>query len=410
VVISAREDRIFAWNIIKLGYMNKLVSELGLTIVIPCLNEAETLEKVIEKAKFSILKSGMFGEVIVADNGSTDGSQQIAATSGAKVLDVPVRGYGAALQAGIAAATGKYVIIGDADDSYAFDELGLFIEKLEMGYDLVMGDRFAGGIEKGAMPWLHKYIGNPILSYLGRTFFKVPINDFHCGLRGFKRESMQFLNLSSTGMEFASEMVVKAALNNLKITQVPTTLKLDGRLRGPHLRTWRDGWRHLIFLLAASPRWLFLYPGISLLAFGILGMILTSRGVFTFQGLHFDLNTYFISVGTFLVGTQTVLLSMLARIFSTNYGILPKSKSISWFDKKFTLERGILLGGILIFTALIGFGILFINWTGSGFRNLNSGSSLRITGLFILTLSSGIQILFASFFASILQASRGNHI
>jgi glycosyltransferase involved in cell wall biosynthesis len=378
--------------------------ETIVSIVIPCLNEAETLSKVITKSLCSIRESGLLGEVIVADNGSTDGSKQIALDAGATVVEVPTRGYGAALQAGIIAANGSFVIMGDADDSYALDELTLFLDKLQQGYDLVMGDRFAGGIEKGAMPWLHKYLGNPVLSWLGRLFFKVPINDFHCGLRAFNRKSILELKLRSNGMEFASEMVVKASLNKLRITEVPTTLKPDGRSRAPHLRTWRDGWRHLIFLLAASPRWLFLYPGLLFLTVGTLGVLATARGTLSVGTIYLDLNTFLLSIGFLLVGFQITLMGILARVFSTHHGMLPSSGSLSRFDKHFTLERGIVCALALILLSLLGLIYLFSEWTGSGFATLDVGNSLRISSIFILLFVSGIQLLFASFFASMIQA------
>jgi glycosyltransferase involved in cell wall biosynthesis len=379
------------------------VKKIDLSVVLPCLNEAETLQIVVEKSLKALKLNGLRGEIIVADNGSTDGSQAIAKKAGAVVIDVPVRGYGAALKAGINAAQGRYVVMGDADDSYALDALAPFISKLDDGFELVMGNRFAGGIEKGAMPWLHKYVGNPVLSFIGRLFFKIQIKDFHCGLRAFKRDSVLKLNLNCTGMEFASEMVVKAALHNLKIAEVPTTLKKDGRSRAPHLRTWRDGWRHLIFLLMASPRWLFLYPGLLLTLVGFVGMVSTARGAVHLGGFAFNMNTYFLSLGFLLVGIQTILLAILARIFSARHGILPKSKNMSYFEKYFTLERGIIIGLGLVFSALIGLGFLLFDWTGSAFRGLSIYSTFRISGLFVLGLTSGIQILFASFFASMIQ-------
>ena len=376
---------------------------MDLSIVIPCLNESETLATVIRNSLVSINNSGLSGEVIVADNGSIDGSQSIAIENGAKLVQVPTRGYGAALRAGIQAASGSMVIMGDADDSYALEDLGLFLEKLKQGNDLVMGDRFAGGIEPGAMPWLHKYLGNPILSWVGRLFFKIPIRDFHCGLRGFNRDAILRLNLTSTGMEFASEMVVKASLNNLRIAEVPTILRPDGRSRAPHLRTWRDGWRHLIFLLVASPRWLFLYPGALLFLIGTVGMLSTSRGAVSVAGLHFNLNTYFLSLGILLVGIQTLLMAILARVFSTHHGMLPKSRNISRFQRYFTLERGIVAGLMLITFAMLGTTFLIFRWNGSKFIGLNLYTSFRISGLLILCLTSGIQILFSSFFASMIQ-------
>jgi glycosyltransferase involved in cell wall biosynthesis len=378
---------------------------MGLTILLPCLNEAETIESVIENARASLKKSGLPGEILVADNGSTDGSKQLAVLLGARVVDVPVKGYGSALSHGINASFYDFVIMGDADDSYALDDLELFLEKLEAGFDLVVGNRFQGGIQEGAMPWLHRYLGNPILSWLGRLLFKIPIGDFHCGLRGFRRISIQQLNLKSTGMEFASEMIVKAKLNNLKIDQVPTILKPDGRSRSPHLRTWRDGWRHLVFLLASSPRFLFLYPGIFLFSLGFVGSLLTFSGPIDLFNYFLDSNSYLFSIGLILIGLQTILMSILTRIFSSNYGMLPKTRSVSTFEKYFTLERGIVLGIFLLILSLIGFFVLISDWTGDGFEHFTSSESLRVSGAIILALLSGIQILFASFFAAILQTS-----
>jgi hypothetical protein len=304
---------------------------------------------------------------------------------------------------GIAEARGEFVIMGDADDSYALDDLGVFLKSLKAGNDLVIGNRFQGGIAKGAMPWLHKFIGNPILSWFGRLFFKIPIGDFHCGLRGFKTDSIRNLGLSSHGMEFASEMIVKTSLAGLKIAEVPTTLKPDGRSRAPHLRTWRDGWRHMIFLLAASPRWLFLYPGLALSGLGFFGMLVTSGGEINLGRFQLYLNTYFMALGLTLAGIQITLMAILVRIFSTDYGILPNSKKVSLFQKYFTLERGIIIGLNLIATAVIGFILLLLNWTGSGFEDLSASTSLQLTGLLVLSLVSGVQILFASFFAVIIQ-------
>jgi glycosyltransferase involved in cell wall biosynthesis len=375
----------------------------SLTILIPCLNESETLLTCIRKSQSSLQSLGLVGEVLVADNGSVDGSQDIGRVAGARVIDVPIRGYGAALIAGIRDATSTYIVMGDADDSYALDELTLFISKLDEGFDLVMGNRFQGGVAPGAMPWLHKYLGNPVLSWLGRLFFKVPIGDFHCGLRAFRTDSIRNLNLKATGMEFASEMVVKASLNGLRIAEVPTTLKPDGRSRAPHLRTWRDGWRHLVFLLAASPRWLFLYPGILLSTLGLLGTLITSTGPFNLGQIQLDLNTFLFSIGLVLVGTQTVFFGILARIFSANFGTLPTSRSVANFANVFSLERGIILGILLLLVSLLGaFGLLG-HWEGNSLAGLDRDSALRISGLVVLSSGIGIQTLFASFFASMLQ-------
>lgn len=325
---------------------------------------------------------------------------------GATLIEVKEKGYGSALIAGIAASNSEFIIMGDADDSYALDDLDEFIVGLLDGNDLVMGNRFQGGIAEEAMPWLHKYVGNPVLSWLGRLFFKVPIGDFHCGLRGFKTKSILNLNLKSAGMEFASEMIVKASLFGLKIVEVPTTLKQDGRSRAPHLRTWRDGWRHLVFLLAASPRWLFLYPGILLSVAGVLGAGLTSRGAFNFWSFQLDLNAFILFIGLAIVGTQIVYLGILARIFSTSFEILPESRSTTKFADNFSLERGIVLGLCLVFFSAIGALVLLGHWNGSSLMGLRRDSALRISGLIVLTSSVGVQTLFASFFASILQTKK----
>lgn len=374
-----------------------------LTILIPCLNEIETLGKVIEKSLQTLSIQKINGEILVADNGSVDGSQEFALSLGVRVIDVQMRGYGSALIAGINSCQSEFVIMADADDSYALDDLGEFISSLRNGSDLVIGNRFQGGIAPGAMPWLHRYIGNPILSWIGRLFFNVPVGDFHCGLRAFKTDSILSLNLKSPGMEFASEMVVKASLNGLKITEVPTTLKPDGRSRPPHLRTWRDGWRHLVFLLAASPRWLFLYPGMTLAGLGIFGVILTFRGPANVGLLQLDLNSFLLFVGLILIGTQTVFFGILARIFSTNIGTLPVSKSVIRFSENFSLERGIFLGLILLFSSLVSAFILLGHWNGNTIVGFDRDSALRFSGIIVLTSGVGIQTLFASFFASMLQ-------
>lgn len=374
-----------------------------LTVLLPCLNEAETIVVCIEKAKQSLLDLKLSGEILVADNGSTDGSQALALLHGARVINVAQRGYGAALRAGILSAKSDYIVMGDADNSYALDDLGSFLRALDTGSELVIGNRFLGGISPGAMPFLHQYLGNPVLSWLARLFFKIQIGDFHCGLRAFRTASILSLNLKSNGMEFASEMIVKASLNGLSISEVPTTLQPDGRSRAPHLRTWRDGWRHLIFLLTASPRWLFLYPGFVLASFGLMGGLLTGRGPISIANWQLDLNSYLIFIGLTLVGIQTIFFGILVRIFSVNFGILPPTKSVTKFAKIFTLERGILLGLSTLFISIIIAFLLFGYWDGSKLIGLDRDAALRISGLIVLTSSVGIQTLFASFFASILQ-------
>lgn len=375
----------------------------SVTVLLPCLNESETIIVCVKKAKKSLADLKVTGEILVADNGSIDGSQALALSAGARVINVPERGYGAALRAGIISSTSDYIVMGDADDSYALDDLGGFLDALNAGYDLVMGNRFRGGISPGAMPLLHKYLGNPVLSWLARLFFKIPIGDFHCGLRAFRTDPIRALNLRASGMEFASEMVVKASLNGLKITEVPTTLKPDGRSRAPHLRTWRDGWRHLIFLLSASPRWLFLYPGVFLTCFGLIGGTLTSRGPLNIGALQLDLNAFLIFISLVLVGTQTIFFGILARIFSLNFGTLPATRSVAKFADKFSLERGILVGLSTLGASFAGALTLFGHWNGSNLMGLDRDTALRISGLIVLSSSVGIQTLFASFFASMLQ-------
>ncbi len=320
-----------------------------LTILMPCLNEAETLAACIGKARQFLDRSGVQGEILVADNGSTDGSPAIATAAGAEVVDIPVRGYGAALSGGIAAARGRYVIMADADDSYDFAHLQPFVDKLRQGNQLVMGNRFQGGIAPGAMPWHHRYIGNPVLSAVGRLFFGSKIGDFHCGLRGVDRDAIRALNLRTTGMEFASEMVVKATLGGLRIAEVPTTLSPDGRSRAPHLRSFRDGWRHLRFLLLFSPRWLFLYPGITLLLLGfLLGGILLRGPVDLLPHITFDIHTFLLAAMFIILGQQAVTFAVMGRRFASRYGFIPKSARFDLFLEGLTLERVILFALILV--------------------------------------------------------------
>ena len=374
-----------------------------LTILMPCLNEAETLATCIRKAKGFLDRQGMQGEVLIADNGSTDGSQEIAVHEGARVIQVPVRGYGAALMAGIQAARGVYVIMGDADDSYDFSALELYCEKLEEGYELVMGNRFAGGIRPGAMPPLHRYLGNPVLSLIGRLFFKSGIGDFHCGLRGFRREAILRLNLITTGMEFASEMVVKATLHGLSIAEVPTTLSPDGRSRAPHLRTWRDGWRHLRFLLIYSPRWLFLYPSLVMVLFGLVVSIILAAGPVSIGGTVFDVNTLIYAATLTVVGFQGVGLALVSRRFATKANMLPVSMSSERFFRLFSLERGVALGFVLL---LIGVGLAVYAltfWGDTGFGELNPRRMLRVVVPSTLMLALGIQSIVISFMLSLLE-------
>ena len=318
---------------------------MELTVVMPCLNEAETVATCVRKAMGFLAASGISGEVLVADNGSTDGSQQLAADAGARVVPISEKGYGNALMGGIVAARGKYVIMGDADDSYDFTDLMPFVAELRKGADLVMGNRFAGGIAPGAMPPLHKYLGNPVLSFIGRLFFRSKIGDFHCGLRGFSRDSVMALNLQATGMEFASEMVVKATLAGQRVTEVPTTLAKDGRSRPPHLHTWRDGWRHLRFLLLFSPRWLFFLPGLVLLIAGLaIGAIVVPHP-FSVGAVTFDVDTLVAASAMVVIGFQSVLFWLFTQVYAGSEGFLPEEPKVQRVLEKLSLERGLMAGG-----------------------------------------------------------------
>jgi glycosyltransferase involved in cell wall biosynthesis len=368
------------------------------SILMPCLNEAETLGKCIGKAQWYLKQHHIQGEIIIADNGSIDGSQDIARQWGARVVPVYEKGYGNALRGGILAAKGCYVIMGDADDSYDFTELSPFLQKLRSGYDLVMGNRFQGGIHSGAMPILHQYLGNPILSWLGRLLFSIPCGDFHCGLRGFRKEAIQSLDLRTTGMEFASEMVVKAALFKLYITEVPTTLSPDGRSRAPHLRTWRDGWRHLRFLLLYSPKWLFLYPGLMLMAIGLFGTIwlMWSPRVHTLLYAAASMN----------IGFQIVIFAIFTKAFGISEGLLPEDKRLSHFLRYITLEVGLLAGGSLIGLGLLWSTYAFHLWRNNFFGTLDPAVTMRIVIPSITCLALGVQVVFSSFFLSILSLRR----
>lgn len=366
------------------------------SVVLPCLNEAETLATVIENAKVGLAACTTHGEIVVADNGSTDGSQEIALAHGARVVEVPVRGYGAALQAGIAAARGAYVVMGDADDSYPLEDIADFVTELRDGADLVMGNRFAGGIEPGAMPWLHKYLGNPVLSYLGRLFFKIPIGDFHCGLRAFRKDRILELGLRTQGMEFASEMVVRSALGRLVLREVPTTLRPDGRSRRPHLRTWSDGWRHLKFLLALSPRWMFYYPGLLLLALGLIGMLTLAVGPVTVGAVTFDLQTFIAATAVFLAGSQTIGLALVARAYGSALGLLPESRRITAGLQRLGLEHGLFVGFLLISAGVAAFIVALVRWGDIGFGDLEAAQA-RLPLLGLAGIVIGTQVISTSF-------------
>lgn len=381
-------------------------TSLELSVVMPCLNEAETLGTCIEKARRALEKDEIAGEVVVADNGSSDGSQEIATRLGARVVHVSERGYGAALQGGIAAARGRFVIMGDADDSYDFSELMPFVEKLREGNDLVMGNRFLGGIQPGAMPPLHRYLGNPVLTALGRLFFRSPCSDFHCGLRGFRRDSVLALGLQTTGMEFASEMVVKATLLRQRIAEVPTTLSPDGRSRPPHLRSWRDGWRHLRFLLLYSPRWLFLYPGVALMLLGLLGMLAILPGALTVGSVALDVNTLLYAAAAVFIGFQSVLFAVFTKIYGVNEGLLPENPHLNRLFHFVTLETGMVVGALLVLLGLGGSIVALGGWGARSFGELDPQQTLRVVIPATLSLTLGFQIILSSFFLSVLGLRR----
>jgi glycosyltransferase involved in cell wall biosynthesis len=376
---------------------------MELTILMPCLDEAMTLERCVQKAQSFMRRTGILGEVLVADNGSKDGSQAIARAAGARVIDVPQRGYGAALRAGIKHANGRLIILGDADDSYDFSQLDAFVDKLRAGDDLVMGNRFAGGIRPGAMPPLHRWLGNPVLSFIGRLLFKSPVSDFHCGLRGARREALLRLNLSSSGMEFASEMVVKASLGGLRIGEVPTVLHKDGRDRPPHLRTWRDGWRHLRFLLVMSPRWLFLLPGVFLLLIGVGGMLALATGPVQIGHVGLSIHTMLYAAEFALLGWQLLLFFLLARSVGSAMGVLPRKRHPERLLKFITLERGLGLG--LSMVALgIGLSVHAVQlWVGTGLGTLDPTAMMRLTIPAATLVLAGAELSFASFILHFIQ-------
>jgi hypothetical protein len=376
-------------------------SDCELTILLPCLNEAETLAICIDKARNFLLRRQINGEVLVADNGSHDDSIRIAHNHGARVVQVKARGYGSALRGGIEAAHGRYIIMGDADDSYDFSSLDAFIDRLREGWQLVMGNRFAGGIRPGAMPLLHRYLGNPVLSALGRLFFGSPIGDFHCGLRGFEREAIRGLDLRTTGMEFASEMIVKSTLRGLRISEVPTVLHPDGRSRPPHLRTWRDGWRHLRFLLLYSPNWLFLYPGLLLVGAGLLGMGLLLPGPLHIGQVTFDVHSLLLCGMAVVVGAQAVSFSILARQFAVDAGLLPPPPRRSRFAR-LPLEFFLIAGFLLAVAGVAGIFYSVYLWSTASFGPL-SWHLMRLLVPAVTLLAVGIQIMFAAFFRSVLS-------
>jgi hypothetical protein len=381
-------------------------SAVEFSVVLPCLDEAETLAICIDKAQVSMQRLGVAGEVVIADNGSTDGSQDIARSHGARVVDVDVRGYGAALRAGIDAAVGQFVIMADADDSYALDDLDPFVTELRTGADLVMGNRFAGGIEPGAMPALHRYLGNPVLSWVGRRLFNSEIGDFHCGMRGFRREAIVSLDLRTTGMEFASEMVVRASLAELDIREVPTTLRPDGRTREPHLRTWSDGWRHLRFLLLFSPRWLLLLPGLVLLVVGLAGLVVLLPGPVRVGSAELDIHALLYAHLAVIVGFNAILLACFARVYAVSAGLLPESDGLTRWLERLSLERVLAVGLLLIVAGLAGSVAAVVVWGSESFEGLDPSETMRIVIPSVTAVAVGAEIMFGSFVIGLLGLPR----
>jgi glycosyltransferase involved in cell wall biosynthesis len=376
--------------------------DVEVSIVMPCLNEAETLERCIAKAKKAIAEHGLEAEVLIADNGSTDGSQAIAQRLGARVVPVAEKGYGNALRGGIAAARGRYVVMGDSDDSYDFGSIYPFIEKLRQGYDLVMGNRFHGGIEPGAMPWKHRWIGNPVLTGIGRLFFRCPSGDFHCGLRAFSRAAYTRMELQTTGMEFASEMVIKACLKRMKVTEVPTILHKDGRSRPPHLRSWRDGWRHLRFMLLFSPRWLFLIPGAVLFLAGLLLSLWVLGGPRHVGVVSLDIHTLLVSAFGCLLGYQLIVFALFTKTYAVSEGLHPPNLLLSRLLRWVNLEVGIVAGLAMGVAGLAALTVALWNWGATGLGELNPRVTMRLVIPAVVLLTLGVQTVFVSFFLSII--------
>lgn len=378
------------------------MDECELSIVMPCLNEEKTLPRCIAKAQSFLATHHVNGEILVADNGSTDRSRAIAEELGARVVAVPEKGYGSAILGGMAAARGRFIVIGDSDDSYDFSSLMPFLEKLRAGSDMVIGNRFQGGILPGAMPWLHRYIGNPVLSFIGNLFFRSPVHDFHCGLRAIRTDKISLLDLRATGMEFATEMIVKALAHGLRVTEAPTVLHPDGREKRSHLRTWRDGWRHLRLLLLYSPNWLFLYPGILFIVIG------TAVALWLLPGQQYilDVHTLLYASALVILGVNAVSCALIAKVFAVDAGFLPPTKLLRAIYGRYSLEIGVVLGALLF---LAGIGIsayAFWIWDQRKFSDLDPRFIMRLTIPAVTLMIIGCQVMFSSFFLSVLRIQR----
>ena len=405
----ARQEML-SINKVRVRYENEDSRSAGfepeLTILMPCLNESETLETCIRKAQDFLAANSVQGEIVVSDNGSTDGSQEIARRCGARVVDVPVRGYGAALIYGSSEARGRYIIMGDSDDSYDFSDLLPFVKTLREGYDVVMGNRLVGGIKPGAMPWKNRWIGTLALSAIGRIFFRCPVGDFNCGLRGFSMKAFRKMKLRTTGMEFASEMIVKATLLKLRIGEVPTTLSPDGRSRAPHLRPWRDGWRHLRFMLLCSPRWLFLYPGLLLTIAGLLSGAWLLPGPRTIGRVTLDIHTLFFSAIGVLLGFQAMLFAVFSKTFAIADGLLPPDRKMDRLYRVFVLEVWLVVGVLLVALGLTGAAGGVVVWERHAFGGLDPTHVMRIAIPSGLSLALGFQTILSAFFLSLLRMAR----
>lgn len=381
---------------------------MEVSVVMPCLNEVRTLRACVEEATKALDEAGIDGEVVIADNGSTDGSQDLARSLGARVVNVRERGYGSALRGGIVASLGEFVVMGDCDGSYDFGHAPRIIEKLREGYDLVVGNRFLGGIAAGAMPWHHRYLGNPVLTGIGRLLFRCPVGDFHCGLRGFRRSTFDRLDLHTTGMEFASEMVIKAQLGGFKIVEAPTVLRPDGRDRAPHLRSFRDGWRHLRFMLLFSPRWLFFVPGCLLAIIGALLMLAVAIGSpAQIGGVALSVNTSIAASLLVILGFQLAVTGLFARRLATRIGLLPPSETLRRWSSRVSLEAGVVAG---LATALAGFLLLLsatLRWGGTGFSKLEPMLSMRFVVPAMTLMVLGTGLCFMSFLFGLLDLPVG---
>lgn len=375
---------------------------MELTVLMPCLNESETLEICIKRARKLLCDNNIDGEILISDNGSTDGSQQLAESLGARVVNCPVKGYGAALQFGIENAYGTYILMGDSDDSYHFDEAFEMIQKLRNGYDVCMGTRLKGKIMDNAMPPLHRYLGNPVLTGLGKVFFRIRQSDFHCGMRAFKKDNIIQLGLVTTGMEWASEMIIKANLSKLKISEVPITLYKDGRTRPPHLRSWHDGWRHLRFMLIHSPRWLFVVPGLVLMIIGFLGQLLVAGGPLKIGRINLDVHTMLVMAFLFIIGFQTIFTGLFAKLFGHVSGILPVDKKYLTFIEKWSLEKGLIFSIVLAALGSCGISYSILQWYNVNFSNLNYEVTMRQIIPSLTFIAIGVQLFFDSFMISVL--------